>query len=153
MSCAYIIAGFIYSWFFFFFSSRRRHTRCAVVTGVQTCALPIFEAADHVRLLDSVTSLSGMVVLSGYTHPLYDEALPGWKRVERMAHADGGRERTECVWNNPAAVARPDRETLAHPRLLSEQTPGSSQKPAGRHGRSDVRAGNPGGAERGKERT
>src|SRR3546814_4870994 len=26
-----------------FFSSRRRHTRCALVTGVQTCALPIFE--------------------------------------------------------------------------------------------------------------
>src|SRR3546814_4662445 len=25
--------------FFFFFSSRRRHTRCALVTGVQTCAL------------------------------------------------------------------------------------------------------------------
>src|SRR3546814_6117899 len=28
----------------FFFSSRRRHTRCALVTGVQTCALPIFLA-------------------------------------------------------------------------------------------------------------
>src|SRR3546814_8173333 len=27
--------------FFFFFSSRRRHTRWALVTGVQTCALPI----------------------------------------------------------------------------------------------------------------
>src|SRR3546814_5257961 len=27
--------------FFFFLSSRRRHTRCALVTGVQTCALPI----------------------------------------------------------------------------------------------------------------
>src|SRR3546814_1751162 len=26
---------------FVFFSSRRRHTRCALVTGVQTCALPI----------------------------------------------------------------------------------------------------------------
>src|SRR3546814_8493681 len=26
---------------FFFFSSRRRHTRCVLVTGVQTCALPI----------------------------------------------------------------------------------------------------------------
>src|SRR3546814_10541718 len=26
---------------YFFFSSRRRHTRCALVTGVQTCALPI----------------------------------------------------------------------------------------------------------------
>src|SRR3546814_11024708 len=30
---------------FFFFSSRRRHTRCALVTGVQTCALPISVAA------------------------------------------------------------------------------------------------------------
>src|SRR3546814_8698250 len=29
------------SGFCFFFSSRRRHTRCALVTGVQTCALPI----------------------------------------------------------------------------------------------------------------
>src|SRR3546814_7234599 len=27
----------------FFFSSRRRHTRCALVTGVQTCALPILD--------------------------------------------------------------------------------------------------------------
>src|SRR3546814_3798644 len=26
----------------FFFASRRRHTRCALVTGVQTCALPIY---------------------------------------------------------------------------------------------------------------
>src|SRR3546814_12611817 len=31
---------------FFFFSSRRRHTRCALVTGVQTCALPIFQATN-----------------------------------------------------------------------------------------------------------
>src|SRR3546814_598273 len=30
---------------FFFFSSRRRHTRCALVTGVQTCALPILPSA------------------------------------------------------------------------------------------------------------
>src|SRR3546814_4257442 len=29
-----------------FFSSRRRHTRCALVTGVQTCALPILSPAD-----------------------------------------------------------------------------------------------------------
>src|SRR3546814_4224118 len=33
---------------FFFFSSRRRHTRCALVTGVQTCALPIsLHCRDH----------------------------------------------------------------------------------------------------------
>src|SRR3546814_4911982 len=39
---------------FFFFSSRRRHTRCALVTGVQTCALPIWrswlEPAVELRL-------------------------------------------------------------------------------------------------------
>src|SRR3546814_4547829 len=31
-----------YCYLLFCFSSRRRHTRCALVTGVQTCALPIF---------------------------------------------------------------------------------------------------------------
>src|SRR3546814_12518330 len=34
----------------FFFSSRRRHTRCALVTGVQTCALPISAWQASVRL-------------------------------------------------------------------------------------------------------
>src|SRR3546814_10742842 len=34
----------------FFFSSRRRHTRCALVTGVQTCALPISDQAFHEAL-------------------------------------------------------------------------------------------------------
>src|SRR3546814_10426216 len=34
-SCVLVLSAFI------FFSSRRRHTRCALVTGVQTCALPI----------------------------------------------------------------------------------------------------------------
>src|SRR3546814_8427272 len=38
---------------FFFFSSRRRHTRCALVTGVQTCALPI--SARHVNGLPVVS--------------------------------------------------------------------------------------------------
>src|SRR3546814_7727395 len=32
----------VYCCVFFFFSSRRRHTSCALVTGVQTCALPIY---------------------------------------------------------------------------------------------------------------
>src|SRR3546814_4559570 len=35
------IGMYIFVVSFFFFSSRRRHTRCALVTGVQTCALPI----------------------------------------------------------------------------------------------------------------
>src|SRR3546814_1947951 len=44
MSCyIYIFVTYV------FFSSRRRHTRCALVTGVQTCALPIYRSSrvDH----------------------------------------------------------------------------------------------------------
>src|SRR3546814_1602560 len=37
-----------------FFSRRRRHTRCALVTGVQTCALPISEGWAHKSRLDLV---------------------------------------------------------------------------------------------------
>src|SRR3546814_5598669 len=37
-----MFSAFFSLFYFFFFSSRRRHTRCALVTGVQTCALPIY---------------------------------------------------------------------------------------------------------------
>src|SRR3546814_10348316 len=43
----------------FFFSSRRRHTRCALVTGVQTCALPISSRDDgtiDLRMLTTIAS-------------------------------------------------------------------------------------------------
>src|SRR3546814_17827140 len=40
LSCWTLCAAVLF--IIFFFSSRRRHTRCALVTGVQTCALPIF---------------------------------------------------------------------------------------------------------------
>src|SRR3546814_5241663 len=36
----------------FFFSSRRRHTRCALVTGVQTCALPIYPGQAVAAIFD-----------------------------------------------------------------------------------------------------
>src|SRR3546814_2819216 len=39
--------------FFFFFSSRRRHTRCALVTGVQTCALPIYIMTAPIGSVDN----------------------------------------------------------------------------------------------------
>src|SRR3546814_19305393 len=40
----------------FFFSSRRRHTRCALVTGVQTCALPISPSPTLSRLSTSAST-------------------------------------------------------------------------------------------------
>src|SRR3546814_1888727 len=46
MSYMILVVSVLY---FFFFSSRRRHTRCALVTGVQTCALPIWAALRRPR--------------------------------------------------------------------------------------------------------
>jgi DNA (cytosine-5)-methyltransferase 1 len=60
------------------------------------------DADDHRRLLDLLDGLSGMVVLSGYASPLYDDALNGWIRIETKALADGARPRTEVLWLNPA---------------------------------------------------
>src|SRR3546814_12915445 len=51
----------------FFFSSRRRHTRCALVTGVQTCALPIsvpVEAYERLHLgMDGTWRIRGWYIL------------------------------------------------------------------------------------------
>src|SRR3546814_4720504 len=51
----------MYLHFSFFFSSRRRHTRCALVTGVQTCALPIFTrmaGGNYVRFDDASCAMN-----------------------------------------------------------------------------------------------
>lgn len=59
---------------------------------------------DHAQLLAFLRTLKGMVVLSGYPAPLYDQALPDWRRIERAALADGALPRTEVLWLNPAAA-------------------------------------------------
>lgn len=58
---------------------------------------------DHRRLAAGLHELRGMVVLSGYASPLYDELFAGWPCVRRTAFADGARERIEYLWFNPAA--------------------------------------------------
>lgn len=55
---------------------------------------------DHGSLLTALKALDGKVILSGYAHEMYESALAGWRRVERKAHADGARERTEVLWMN-----------------------------------------------------
>lgn len=48
--------------------------------------------ADHAELLAFLRNLRGRVILTGYAHPLYDDALSDWRRVERRALADGARD-------------------------------------------------------------
>lgn len=67
---------------------------------------------DHRNLLTFLRGLRGMVALSGYPAALYDEALEGWSRIDRAAHADGARARTECLWLNPSAAERISHSTL-----------------------------------------
>lgn len=72
------------------------------------CYTHELDAAGHTRLLTFLGSLAGSVVVSGYPHPTYDDALAGWRRIEIAAHADGARDRTEVLWVNPQACAALD---------------------------------------------
>lgn len=77
--------------------------------------------ADHRALAEALHALRGMVVLSGYACPLYDEELyPNWERVTRQAHAGGARDRTEVLWLNPAASQRRHQPALS---LFEEPDP------------------------------
>src|SRR3546814_6638140 len=75
----------------FFFSSRRRHTRCALVTGVQTCALPIcgcFAASTN-------GLASGNHRLEAISHALCEvverDATALWRRLDGAAQSKTGR--------------------------------------------------------------
>lgn len=60
---------------------------------------------QHCDLAVVLHQIKGMVVLSGYPSDLYDKDLyADWYRVERPAHADGAKDRTEVLWLNAAAA-------------------------------------------------
>lgn len=59
---------------------------------------------EHARLLSLLDAHPGPVLLSGYAHPLYDEMLAHWLRLEREALAEKGQKRTEVLWLNPVAA-------------------------------------------------
>jgi DNA adenine methylase len=86
-------------------ATRSRKSRRRGVGGVAAYRHEMSDA-DHVDLLIFLDTLDGMVVLSGYPHPLYDDALADWQRVTCETHADGARDRTEVLWINPACARR-----------------------------------------------
>lgn len=60
---------------------------------------------QHAELAVFLRGLRGMVVVSGYPCPLYDDLFGDWQRIERAAFADGARPRIEALWLNPLASA------------------------------------------------
>src|SRR3546814_6430574 len=72
--------------YFVFFSSRSRHTRCALVTGVQTCALPIFRALKpHHHLMFDELAAAGKI--AGVALDIAARAMMG-QRDRFAARAD-----------------------------------------------------------------
>src|SRR3546814_67791 len=93
----------------FFFSSRRRHTRCALVTGVQTCALPILplDVADPKSHAALVAEL-----------PL---ALGGEGRLDLLVNAAGVLHSGERFGKVSAAILDDSfRTNAAGPLLLTQ---------------------------------
>src|SRR3546814_3765755 len=105
----------------FFFSSRRRHTRCALVTGVQTCALPILEWPR------GRTAREGRMTRFQFDHihlrsPEPEETARFYERMfgaKIIRTVQEGRERIDLDLGGQAifiAPVLPDGKTAAPPR-------------------------------------
>src|SRR3546814_11320583 len=85
----------------FFFSSRRRHTRCALVTGVQTCALPIYaDLAGPIKALIEEEPSFGYRTVAG----LLDMNK---NTVQRIFQIKGWQVRKRAVGKRPRIEALP----------------------------------------------
>src|SRR3546814_7898861 len=86
---------------FFFFSSRRLHTRCALVTGVQTCALPI------------CTGVTGRDVTPEALAQVQDKEIPGfgelfrWLSYQKIGTSTVQSRATACVARGTYIFALP----------------------------------------------
>src|SRR3546814_13160320 len=107
--------------FIFFFSSRRRHTRCALVTGVQTCALPIYAQAVLDELAGIFARFGNSIRVEGYTdnRPINTVVFPSnWELsaaraasvVRRFAEHGVAPERLGIIgWGEQRPAASNDR--------------------------------------------
>src|SRR3546814_11575705 len=101
-----------------FFSSRRRHTRCALVTGVQTCALPI--SLDRVQEVYGLLPPTLMVSTpSGGAH-FYFSYPPAWKHTTSAGKIGKGID-TRC--NGGSLVMPPSRIGGGAYELVLHSTP------------------------------
>src|SRR3546814_6562534 len=92
----------------FFFASRRRHTRCALVTGVQTCALPIYLeremldplgrilVAPHVGLARQLEKGEDIAV-PGVEEDVHVRVVLAGRRHMILGRSEERRVGTECV--------------------------------------------------------
>src|SRR3546814_959021 len=116
----------------FVFSSKRRHTRCALVTGVQTCALPIccvrgIEVNDDTLSKESIKR----VCLGGAGHYLGDEQTLSLMQTEYVYPKIGDRN-SPNVWVEQGSTTMADRATAEKLRILSSHFPNPIHDEIGR---------------------
>src|SRR3546814_12846249 len=90
---------------FCFFSSRRRHTRCTLVTGVQTCALPIYEAGKVDLNTAPQELLARLMRVGGADEATADRvaaAITDWRDADDLRRPQGAE-----LQDYAAACARP----------------------------------------------
>src|SRR3546814_8508936 len=142
---------------FFFFSSRRRHTRCALVTGVQTCALPIWPlliryGTDEQRRFFLPKMLSGEHIwCQGYSEPNAGSDLASL-RTEAVADGDDYIVNGQKIWTTLAhsanwifCLVRTDK-SAAKPQqgirflLIDMATPGVTARPKSEEHTSELQS-------------
>lgn len=62
--------------------------------------------ASHRRLAEQLHSADGMIVLSGYSSPMYESLYAGWHKVERKTRDLVANEQTECLWLSPGVYEK-----------------------------------------------
>lgn len=67
---------------------------------------------DHIELIEDLEAHCGPVLLSGYSHPVYDERLKHWHKATIKTQAEGGASRIECLWINPEAMKSVSQMTI-----------------------------------------
>src|SRR3546814_1005802 len=87
----------------FFFSSRRRHTRCALVTGVQTCALPIcyrpamtVQPSESILIVDFGSQVTQLIARRVREAGVYSEIAP-FNAAGEAFRSEERRVGKECV--------------------------------------------------------
>src|SRR3546814_7071831 len=105
-----------------FFSSRRRHTRCALVTGVQTCALPIAPAGDRIYVAETHTGRVFYWDVTGPGQVSTDNpvgngghllaGLPGMQFLDSLAVDGEGWVCVGTLVNGAITAISPDGETV-----------------------------------------
>src|SRR3546814_2050223 len=88
---------------FFFFSSRRLHTSCALVTGVQTCALPIYYVYDSPHQLGTMRTGPDLLNVGArlpsrdwhLTHLYQPRASFGWSMMPAYPYLFEVKERAD----------------------------------------------------------